>query len=90
MSYWVFPQFRGRGFASSAVRLVCGWAFEQLRIARIELYIEPDNVESRKVARRAGFSEEGVLREHEQTPGGRRDMVLYSLLPADLLGSQDS
>ena len=90
MSYWVFPQFRGRGFAGSGVRLVCEWAFEQLSIARMELYIEPDNLGSRGVARSVGFSEEGVLREHEQTPQGRRDMVLYSLLPSDLLGSQDN
>ncbi len=84
VSYWVFPPFRGRGLACRGVQLLCEWAFAHLDVARIELYIEPDNSPSRGVARRAGFVEEGLLRAHEATREGRRDMVLYSLLPSDL------
>jgi len=83
MSYWVFPPFRGRGLAARGVKLLCEWAFADLNVARLELYIEPDNLASRAVARGAGFVEEGHLREHEATTEGRRDMVLYSLLPSD-------
>jgi RimJ/RimL family protein N-acetyltransferase len=84
MSYWVFPSHRGRGFASRIVRLTCDYAFSDLAVARMELYIEPDNLASRGVAQNAGFVEEGVLRSQGVTTSGeRRDMVLYSRLPSD-------
>jgi RimJ/RimL family protein N-acetyltransferase len=84
LSYWVFPSHRGRGMASRAVRLACDYAFADLGVKRMELYIEPDNLASCGVARSAGFREEGVLRSQGVTvTGERRDMVLYSRLPLD-------
>ena len=83
MSYWVFPTFRGRGFASRAVGLACEWAFAELGVERMEVYVEPDNGASRSAALRAGFTEEGVLRKRGRIGGERRDLVLYSRLPSD-------
>jgi RimJ/RimL family protein N-acetyltransferase len=83
MSYWVFPPFRRRGFAARAISLACEWAFDELGVERIDLYIEPDNAASRAAAARAGFTEEHVLPAHRQFgPEDRRDMVLYSRLRA--------
>jgi RimJ/RimL family protein N-acetyltransferase len=59
VSYWTFPLFRRRGYASRATRLLCDWAFAELGLDRIELHAEEDNVGSRGVARRAGFSDTG-------------------------------
>lgn len=50
MSYWVFPVWRRRGFASRAVRLVCRYAFDELGIERVELFIEPDSAAPRRAA----------------------------------------
>jgi RimJ/RimL family protein N-acetyltransferase len=83
MSYWVFPPFRGRGYASRAIGLACEWAFADLGVERMEIYVEPDNLASRGAALRAGFTEEGVLRRRGQFGGERRDLVLYSRLPSD-------
>jgi RimJ/RimL family protein N-acetyltransferase len=44
----------------------------------------PDNAASQRVAERCGFIREGVLRSHLPFKGGRRDTVLFSLLPAEL------
>jgi len=82
-SYSIGPQARRRGFASRALELVARWAFEGLGIARIELYIEPDNAGSRGVARRCGFREEGVLRARIVIGDARRDAVLYARLATD-------
>jgi RimJ/RimL family protein N-acetyltransferase len=87
MSYWVFPPFRGRGYASRAVRLACEWTFAELGVERMELYVEPDNAASRSAALRAGFIEEGVLRARERFGDERRDMVVYSRLPSDRMPS---
>ncbi len=85
LSYWVFPQHRRKSYAVRAVRLACRFAFSELAIERIEAYVQPDNVASRRVLERAGFVEEGIARARERTATGDRwDMVLYSLLPADV------
>jgi len=84
MSYWTFPPHRGRGLAARAVRLACEYAFSELAVERMELYVEPGNHASRAVARKAGFVEEGILRSQGVTlSGARRDMVVYSRLPSD-------
>ncbi len=81
IGYWVAPWARRRGVATAAVRLLAGWALGALGFERVELYAAVDNVASRRVAVKAGFTEEGYLRARERTRGGqRRDMLVYSLL----------
>jgi len=83
LEYWVLAPYRRRGHASRAVELVARYAFADLSIVRIELYIEPDNEASFAVARAAGFTEEGVLRGRAVLRGRRHDVVLYSRLATD-------
>lgn len=85
LSYWTFPAHRRKGAATRAVGLACEFAFRELGVERMEAYVEPDNVASRRVVERAGFTEEGIVRARELTEGGeRRDMLLFSLLPGEL------
>jgi RimJ/RimL family protein N-acetyltransferase len=84
VGYWLAPAARGRGVATHATRLMAGWAFTRLRTARLELTCAPDNPRSQAVAERCGFTREGVLRSHMPFQGGRRDTVMYSLLPDEL------
>jgi RimJ/RimL family protein N-acetyltransferase len=83
MSYVVCPAHRGPGFATRAVRLACDFAFAELGVERMELYIEPDNLPSRAVAHNAGFVEEGVLRNQGEVGDAGRDMLICSRLPSD-------
>lgn len=84
VGYWLAPSARGRGVATHATRLMARWAFEGLGIARLELTCGPDNEPSQLVAERCGFVREGVLRSHLSFKGGRRDTVMFSLLPGEL------
>jgi RimJ/RimL family protein N-acetyltransferase len=84
VGYWLAAHARGRGIASRAVRLLAGWCFGQLGIARLELTCAPDNAASQAVAARCGFTREGVLRSHMVFKGARRDTVVFSLLPGEL------
>ena len=83
VGYWVAARARGHHLAATAVGLLSGWAFGHLELARLELTCGPDNTASQRVARRAGFTYEGVLRSHLSFQGGRRDTMLFSLLPSD-------
>jgi RimJ/RimL family protein N-acetyltransferase len=84
VGYWLVQQARGRGVASSAVRLLATWGFTTLGLARIELTRGPDNKASQRVAARCGFVYEGNMRSQMTFKGGRRDTMLFSLLPGDL------
>src|SRR5262245_33441525 len=85
VGYWLRPEARGRGAATVAVQLIARWAFDELGVQRLELTTAPENVASQRVAERAGFTREGVLRGLVATKNdGRRDSVMFSLLPADL------
>ena len=82
--YWVAAHARRQGVATRGVRLLCTFAFGELGVERIELWIEPQNEPSRRVAERVGFHSEGLLRSFMPVQGIRRDMLIYSLLPGDL------
>ena len=84
IGYWLAPHARGRGVATHAVRLIAGWAFRDLQLARLDLNCGPDNLASQRVAERCGFTREGVLRSHIPFKGMRRDTVVFSLLPGEL------
>ena len=85
VGYWLRPEARGRGAATIAVRLVARWLFNELGVQRLELTTAPENVASQRVAERAGFTREGILRALVATKNdGRRDTVMFSLLAADL------
>jgi len=84
IGYWAAAEARGRGVATHAVRLLAGWGFSALGLARIELTCAPDNLASQRVAERCGFVREGVLRSHRVFKGARRDSVIFSLLPGEL------
>jgi RimJ/RimL family protein N-acetyltransferase len=85
VGYWLLAAARGRGAATLAVRLVARWAFDVLGVQRLELTTAPDNLASQRVAERVGFTREGVLRGLVATENaGRRDNVMFSLLPAEM------
>ncbi len=82
--YWVAAPARGRGIASRALKLLARFAFDELCVERIELWIEPANAPSLRVAEAVGFHREGLLRSFMPIHGVRHDMLMYSLLPIDL------
>ncbi len=83
VGYWLRRDARGRGAATTAVRLVAHWAFGELGVKRLSLQTAPENRASQRVAERAGFTREGLLRAWMPTAAGRRDSVMFSLLPDD-------
>jgi RimJ/RimL family protein N-acetyltransferase len=85
IGYWVARETRGRGVASRAVVLLGGWLFEALGLARLQTHTETDNVASQRVAERAGFTREGVLRSYELIEGRPINVVMFAALPGELI-----
>jgi ribosomal-protein-serine acetyltransferase len=80
IGYWLGEEFVGKGLVAKSCRAVIRHLFEQEQMHRIEIQCTTDNVRSRAVAERLGFTFEGVKRESEWITDSFRDHALYSLL----------
>lgn len=84
IGYRVAPWARGRGVATAAVRAVSDWAFADLSLLRIQLFHGVGNPASCRVAEKAGYVLEGVLRSGTLYGDGQRhDDHLHARLAAD-------
>jgi RimJ/RimL family protein N-acetyltransferase len=84
LGYWVRTSQTYRGIATSATLLLAQFAFNELKLNRIELTVAVDNQASLRVAEKAGATREGILRNRvikEHTPS---DAVVFSFIPPDL------
>ena len=79
IGYWLFPDARGRGLATRAVRAVTREAFAS-GLWRVEANVRIGNEASERVLERAGFTREGVKRRYLRHGGGRVDATVFSLL----------
>ena len=85
IGYWLAAEARGRGLTTAALVALSRWGLEELGLGRVELVTDPDNIASQRVAEKAGFTREGVLRSILlDRDGSRRDGVMFSLLPGEL------
>ena len=80
VGYWVVPWARGRGVAARAVRLLAAWTFTFTDMGRLDLMTYIGNTASERVAERAGFTREGVLRGFYLAKDGRRDVTMFGML----------
>lgn len=83
VGYWLAREGRGHGHATRAVRMICAWGFTELALERIELLAATGNLASQRVAARAGFTREGVLRSYMRGKDGHQDMVMFGLLAGE-------
>lgn len=80
IGYHLARDWRGRGYATRAVRLLAEWAFEHAGLARLEAGAALDNTGSQAVLERAGFRRVGVQLSRRPGPRGTRiDDVQYEL-----------
>ena len=84
MGYWVAREARGRSVASRATKLLSRHAIETLGFERLELLAHPENEASLRVALKAGYTREGLLRLYRRRRGVREDLVMFSLLASDV------
>jgi RimJ/RimL family protein N-acetyltransferase len=77
IGYWMAAPFRGRGLATRALGLVVDWG-HGLGFVRLQLTTLPGNDASARVAAKAGFVEEGLLRAYANQRGAIKDILMWS------------
>ena len=83
LGYWVRTSRTGEGIASRAVRLIAGFAFEQVKLVRVEIVVAVGNYPSLRVAGKVGARREGILRNRMLVGENIYDGVMHSLIPQD-------
>ncbi len=81
----VVPRARGRGITTDALRMFLEWSAATLDIRRLQVLVATENTPALRLAERVGFSWEGVLRAYWDVDGRRVDVVMLSMLPAELV-----
>jgi RimJ/RimL family protein N-acetyltransferase len=85
VGFWLAPWARGRGIGTGAVKAGCKWAFEHWRLIRIEMTTLPDNDAALALARKLGFTREGLLRSRNFERGKQVDIVMLAVLAGELV-----
>jgi ribosomal-protein-alanine N-acetyltransferase len=81
----------GKGYATVAIRLACRYAFDSLKLHKVTAGCYSDNPSSARAFLKAGFTQEGRLRDDRISKDGWVDCLLLSCLnPADVAGSHNS
>lgn len=80
IGYWMGERHAGQGHMYGALKLAIPYIFSSLQLHRIEAACIPDNTRSIRLLEKAGFQQEGYLREYLKINGEWRDHVMFSLL----------
>lgn len=80
IGYWLSEELWGRGIMAEAVKLVTGYAFNQLGFIRVQASVYSKNPASMRVLEKAGYTKEGVMRSAVIKYGEVMDEHLYGIV----------
>jgi ribosomal-protein-alanine N-acetyltransferase len=83
LGYYIGEPYARQGYMSEALRLMLQHAFLKLMLHRLEANIQPENVASIALVRRAGFVREGYSRRYLKICGRWRDHERWALIAED-------
>ena len=93
IGYWVRSSCTKRGYATLVTQVLTAFAFDWLDADRVQILVDDANLPSARVAEKAGFALEGVMRNaltalgddmREAGHRGSGRVRLYAMTPEDL------
>ena len=88
LGYWIGERYARRGYMSEGLTLILAFAFERLKLHRVEAACLPHNTASRKLLAKSGFREEGYAREYIAIDGAFQDHVLFGLIQEEWVAAK--
>lgn len=76
-------QYQRKGIISEALQVIFEFAFNKLKMNRLEAQIFTENYPPIKQLEKLGFKQEGLLRENFLISGKLRNSYMYSLLKSE-------
>jgi RimJ/RimL family protein N-acetyltransferase len=85
LGIWVARPWWGEGYGTDAVRTLCRFGFDHMNLHRITLQVNADNENAIRAYEKAGFQQEGRLREAAFVHGSRLDELVMGVLAGELI-----
>jgi RimJ/RimL family protein N-acetyltransferase len=80
---WYGKDFQGTGLNKNCKFLLLQFAFEKLELERVEFRADANNKRSIAAMKSIGCTEEGILRLNCNSPAGRRNSIVLSILKTE-------
>lgn len=80
IGYWLGSEFTGRGLATAAATMATDYLIRIRDMHRVTMHCAGDNVRSRAIPERLGYTLDGILRESNSLNGQFYDQAVYSVL----------
>lgn len=85
IGYWIHSNYSGKNIMSKAVKKLCSYSFEVLKLNKLIIFADVKNIASNKVALKSGFKLVGVKPQDVFMYDKYRDMNEYYLLKSAFL-----
>ncbi|MBD2092099.1 GNAT family N-acetyltransferase [Microcoleus sp. FACHB-1515] len=80
IGYWLSKTAEGKGIMTNACRGIINYLFEEQKLHRLTIRVQPENHRSRAIPERLGFQKEGILRQDNWMYDRYIDLIVYGLL----------
>ncbi|MFM2590368.1 GNAT family N-acetyltransferase [Vibrio sp. TBV020] len=81
IGYWVADEFQGQGYGSKAVTALAEFCFDMLKLTRIEIVCDPNNIPSQKLIERCNGIFESRAANRFIFDGKPKEGLVYSITP---------
>lgn len=83
IGYWIAEKMQGKGIVTLCTKKLLWYAFEKLKLNRVQIKVARENPKSAAVPKRIGFVFEGIERSGEKIKNMYYDLEVYSMLKKD-------
>ncbi|GLV58101.1 ribosomal-protein-serine acetyltransferase [Dictyobacter sp. S3.2.2.5] len=83
IGYWLGEQFQGNGLMTKACSAFIDYAFDDLRLNKVEIRCATGNARSCAIPQRLNFTHEGIIRQAEWLYDHYVDLHFYGLLATE-------
>jgi [ribosomal protein S5]-alanine N-acetyltransferase len=85
IGYTLNENYWGNGVATKTAKALVDYLFNTIEVNRVQAFVMPNNIKSKNVLLRNGFTKEGTIRQGAAWSGkGIIDLEVYSFLKSDL------
>lgn len=79
VSYWLAEKHTNQGIGTSAVNLVCEYAFNELEVDEIDAVIQPENAASIRLVEKLNFSHRKTIGDYQVFQGRWQGYTVYTI-----------
>lgn len=78
IGYWLGKEYWSQGIVTEAVKLLCDFAFKNLNKIKLTIGFLEDNIASKRVAEKNGFTYEYTKRKESFKDGKYKDLIYFT------------